>query len=280
MSSLHPTPLRVQGHDDVMVNVWDYGGTGPALVLSHCTGTCARVWDPVVVHLQETYRVLAVDSRGHGDSEKPEDVAAYQWHHSGDDLRAVIAQLDLGDTVYAVGHSAGGAHVVYALLQEPGLFTKVMLIDSVIVPPAVPLGNQPLADSALRRRSSFNSKAEALGRFSAKPPMDTWHADCLEAYVAHGLDDEDDGSVTLKCPPTIESAVYKCGGAHDIFEPFTALDDTLITLVTGETSYVKPLVELHHQSFPEATLHEVPDAGHFIPQEHPRLIAELIVATF
>ena len=277
-----PTPKRltVQGHNDVSINVWDHGGDGPTLLLSHCTGTCARVWDPLALKLIPHFRVLAVDTRGHGDSEKSQDLDTYVWKHSGEDLRAIVAQLNLGDTIYAVGHSSGGAHVTYAQLQQPGLFSNIMLIDPMIAPPDVPLGVDKYAEAARRRRATFDSKAEALERFASKPPMDTWHPDCLNAYVSHGLEDQDDGSVTLKCWPEIEGTIYERGGAQDAFVRLAELDSSTITLVTGDGSYAKMLVEFQYTFLPEASYHEIANVSHFIPQEQPHTVATLIQETF
>jgi len=46
-----PTAHTVSGHEGFPINVWDYGGDGPVLLLAHCTGAVARTWDPVVRHL-------------------------------------------------------------------------------------------------------------------------------------------------------------------------------------------------------------------------------------
>ena len=89
-ASLSPTSHIVNGYKDVAINVLDYGGDGPNLILCHCTGTCARVWDPIVARLLPHFHVWAPDARGHGDSGKPEDPDVYAWRNSGEDLRAII----------------------------------------------------------------------------------------------------------------------------------------------------------------------------------------------
>ena len=44
-----------------------------ALVLAHATGFCGGVWRPLVPALRERFRVITLDQRGHGDSDKPDD---------------------------------------------------------------------------------------------------------------------------------------------------------------------------------------------------------------
>jgi len=279
-TSLSPISHIVNGYQDVAINVWDYGGDGPTLILCHCTGTCARVWDPIVAQLLPHFRVLAPDARGHGDSGKPHESEAYAWSHSGLDLVAIVDQLELGDKVYAAGHSAGGAQIAYAQKHHPGLFHQLMLIDAIIAPPSAPLTSKILSKSALRRRANFNSKAEARERFSMKAPMNRWHVDCLEAYSEHGLTELKNGSAQLKCPPEIESLVYLHGGAHDVFEILTEYDSTGLILVTGSDSNVKPLVGIQYDLVPNAQYSEIEGASHFIPQEEPKSISSLILKAF
>ena len=78
MDSVDPKAIRVEGAGGVGINVWDHGGEGDPLLLVHCTGTHGRIWDPLVPALRERFRVIAPDTRGHGDSEKPEDSKAYR----------------------------------------------------------------------------------------------------------------------------------------------------------------------------------------------------------
>ena len=155
-----------------------------------------------------------------------------------------------------------------------------MLIDGIIAPSMVPLSSDKLSESARRRRATFESKAEAFKRFTAKPPMDAWHPECLEAYVAFGLSEMEDGRATLKCLPSIEGAVYEHGGAHDAFQRLNELESTNITLVTGGKSKVHMLVELQHQCLPQANFHTIEKASHFIPQECPTEMSQLIKNDF
>ncbi|MDP3768967.1 MAG: alpha/beta fold hydrolase, partial [Dehalococcoidia bacterium] len=47
-------------------------GDGPPCVLLHGITANACVWDPIALRLAERYHVVAVDQRGHGQSDKPE----------------------------------------------------------------------------------------------------------------------------------------------------------------------------------------------------------------
>ena len=275
----HPRARRFTGAHNVGINVWDYGGDGPPLLLLHCTGTHGRVWDPLVPAFLPHFHVYAPETRGHGDSDTPEDPEAYHWRNSGDDLLALIGHLAEefgGAPVYGAGHSAGGAHLAYAELKKPGTFAKIALIDPIIGPAKMFASENPLAVKARRRKNEFPSREAARERFASKPPLNAWREDVLDAYVQHGLRDSSDGTVTLKIPGPIEAAIYDRGGASDVYERLEKLRLPIL-LVTGETSDVRHLAELQRPHLPHAEFHVMPDTGHFIPQERPNETAQLLL---
>lgn len=54
----------------------DWGGSGTPLLLLHATGFHARVWDPYVPHPRDSFRVIALDQRGHGTPACPPKATA------------------------------------------------------------------------------------------------------------------------------------------------------------------------------------------------------------
>jgi pimeloyl-ACP methyl ester carboxylesterase len=276
---VNPDRHTVAGHAGQAINVWDYGGTGPNLLLAHCTGGLARLWDPVAEELCASFRVLAPDTRGHGDSPLPRSTAACDWVYSGHDLLAVCRHFDLGPETLAAGHSAGGAMLAFAEHLAPGTFAKLALIDAIIGPRMVFSSREsPLAEGARRRRNTFESVDDARDRLSSKPPMSRWDSAVFEAYLAHGLEASPDGSVSLKLPGPWEAHFYEYGGACDVFENLGNLKLPIL-LVTAEGSrHVRELVKLQHDQLPESAMVDLPGLHHFIPQEDPAGTARLLAA--
>ncbi len=274
-----PRAVQVSGHGDVCLNVWDYGGEGQPLMLCHCTGTHGRVWDPVVEELQQCFHVYSLDSRGHGNSDKPPNREAYEWVKSGWDLLAVLDALGVGESPAIAGHSGGAAHIAYAEMLRPGAFDRVVLLDAIIGPEALFSGEAPLAGAARRRKRVFSSLEEARARLEEKPPMNAWRPEALDAYLKHGLARNENGAFELKCPPEIEAWMYELGGACDVFEKMDTLRFEAL-LVTGTESYIRPLVKMQCERLPRAAIHAMDGAGHFIPQEHPHRTAQRILDWF
>ena len=273
---MNPTAVRVDGYEGVRINVWDYGGEGPALMLAHCTGTHGRIWDPLVPALLARFHVYAYDTRGHGDSDKPRDPKSYRWDHSGMDLLAVIDALGLGAGVLAAGHSAGAAHICYAEMRRPGTFSRAVLLDPIIGPAETFRGPNPMAEKSRRRRNEFDNHDVAVRRFASKPPMNAWAPEALEAYVRFGTFEQADGRIRLKCPGEIEAAVYEGGGTSDVYEHLGELK-LHVTLVVAENSHVRTLAELQRERFSSVDFKLIGDCSHFIPQEKPDEIAALIL---
>lgn len=266
---------RVAGHDGVEICVHEYAGAGPPLVLCHCTGTLGRIWEPVIRALGGAYQTFAVDARGHGDSEQPQVREAYAWECSGRDLLAVIDALGLGAGVWAVGHSAGAAHIAYAEMLRPGTVSKSILIEAIVGPRIAFQGENPLAVSARRRRNVFESVHAARERLGGKPPMSAWTLETLDVYIEHGLRALPDGQVALRCPGAIEAWMYEQGGACDVYERLEELKFNALVLAGGDSN-VRALAELQSERLPHSRLVVWDGVSHFVPQERPAEVAALI----
>jgi pimeloyl-ACP methyl ester carboxylesterase len=101
------------------------------LLLTHGFYDHARSFDTFAPLLAARYRVLALDSRGHGDSDWPD---AYAWH--ADVLDVVNVLRELGRPAHLVGHSRGGGLVTDAALLYPAGVRKLVNMDGFGPPPA------------------------------------------------------------------------------------------------------------------------------------------------
>lgn len=276
--SVFPEPLRHQfkASDGVPLNVWEYPADGPALILIHCTGGVARMWDPVVRHLQGAFRVLAPDTRGQGDSGVLHSKEEYGWDRTGADLLALMDHFELPMPVAAVGHSAGGAQIAYAEDAQPGAFHRPLLVDAIIGPREIFQGPSHLAELSRKRVNVFESEAIARERYLAKPPMVLWDEEVFEAYMTHGFIRHGDGQIELKCPGHKEAWIYESGGACELFERMDQFRFQPL-IVTATESYMPPICHMQHEGFPGAELRIIEGATHFIPQERPEALAHLIL---
>jgi pimeloyl-ACP methyl ester carboxylesterase len=103
----------------------------PPMVLLHALGERAADWDIVSGEFSRFFRVVAIDLRGHGDSDWP---GTYSFELMRDDVLGVLDRLGL-HRVILVGHSMGGT-VAYLIAEEhPGRVDRLVIEDA---PPPYP----------------------------------------------------------------------------------------------------------------------------------------------
>ena len=105
-------------------------GEGPVVTFSHGWPLNADAWDAQLLFLvQNGYRVVAHDRRGHGRSSQPSN--GNDMNGYADDLAAVIEALDLHDAT-VVGHSTGGGEVArYIGRHGTSRVSKALLLSAV-----------------------------------------------------------------------------------------------------------------------------------------------------
>jgi pimeloyl-ACP methyl ester carboxylesterase len=128
-SASTPTDRAVPG-DGVSLHARDWGGGGPAVVLLHGLASNARIWDGVASRLAGAgLRVVALDLRGHGDSDQP--ASGYDFAQVGRDLQAALGGLGL-DRPVLVGHSWGANVALQYAADRPGELAGLVLVDGAL----------------------------------------------------------------------------------------------------------------------------------------------------
>ena len=113
-------------HNGIKLAYDDQGAGKPAFLFVH-GWTCDRsIFSPQINHFARQHRVISVDLRGHGESDKPEGdypITAY-----AEDLAQIIEHLHTGKVV-AVGHSMGGSAVLQLAASYPDKVAAIVMID-------------------------------------------------------------------------------------------------------------------------------------------------------
>jgi pimeloyl-ACP methyl ester carboxylesterase len=104
----------------------EHGEGKPALIFLH-GWTCNRsFFAPQAEHFARRHRVVSVDLRGHGESDKPQ--GKYPIATYADDVAYLIEELDLGKVV-AVGHSLGAYAVLQLAAAYPDHVAAIVMIE-------------------------------------------------------------------------------------------------------------------------------------------------------
>ena len=136
--------MRRLDRDGVTLCYEESGRGAPSLLFAH--GWCCdhTHFAPLVAHYGRRHRVVAVDLRGHGASDKPEQ--DYTVEGFADDLAWLCDRLALVRPV-VVGHSLGGVVALDLAARYPDLPAAIVLLDSSAVPTPRLLANlRPAGD--------------------------------------------------------------------------------------------------------------------------------------
>jgi 3-oxoadipate enol-lactonase len=236
---------------------------GPVVVLSNSLGSTYRMWDAQVAALQERYRVVRYDIRGHGYSPVPD--GPYSIDDLADDLVALLDQLGIG-RAHLVGLSLGGMTAMRVAARNPDRVDRLALLcTGAALPPAS--GWTDRAATVRAGRSAAVAKAVVErwftpGHLAAHPDVREAHeamvaatsaegyAGCCEAIAALDLRDD---LASIKAP------TLAIAGADDPATPPAKLEE----IAAG---------------VPHARLLVVPRAAHLANAEQPAIITPALIA--
>lgn len=103
-------------------------GAGSSVLFIHGLGSSTRDWERQVEHFAPSYRVITLDLRGHGQSDKPN--GPYTIHQFSEDVAELIDELDLAP-VSAVGISLGGMVAFQLATDHPELMDRLVVVNAL-----------------------------------------------------------------------------------------------------------------------------------------------------
>ncbi len=270
--------LTVQG---VRLHYLDWGNESlPPLVLLHGGGLTAHTWDMAALLLRDRYHILALDQRGHGDSDWAAD-GRYPWEAHVQDIAGFVDALALPPFAL-VGMSLGGMNAIRYTARHPDRVRALVIVD--IGPEIVPDGRaavvrfrqetQEEADSPdwfLERAIRFNpSRPVAHLRYSLYHALKqlpngrwTWKQDRLRMPENEGDDAQRAAAQralaeslwqdwrTLRCP------TFVIRGEHS-------------PVITAEQGRQAAAV------LPTGSFREIAGAGHNVHGDRPAAFAEAV----
>ena len=105
----------------------DWGGNGHPILFLHGGGINAHTWDVVCLMLRERYHCIALDQRGHGDSEWSPAID-YGVATQVGDVEGFIEKLGLANPVL-VGQSMGGLNSIAYAIRHSAKMKGLVVVD-------------------------------------------------------------------------------------------------------------------------------------------------------
>jgi 3-oxoadipate enol-lactonase len=151
---------RPQGRSHYAVSGRNHG---PALLLLHPLGASLGVWQPQLADFELRFRVIRVDTRGHGGSVMDDGAGGAEPPCTMidllDDVLAVLDALDVARAHWC-GVSLGGAIALQAAISRPARVHKLVLADTAASFPPREIWEQRIAAV---RSQGMGPLAEGLG---------------------------------------------------------------------------------------------------------------------
>jgi pimeloyl-ACP methyl ester carboxylesterase len=237
----------------------------PPIVLLHGGHQSAHSWDLVSLHLAERYRVLALDQRGHGDSEWARDVD-YSNHTMSLDAEAFITALGLERPV-VMGHSMGGRNAMLLARRNHASLRALAIVD---VGPEISDKGRKAISAFVRANEEFDD-LEHFARNVRKydPHRSREH---IERTVKYNMLERADGKYISKCDSTPRRVGIE---NHDAQRDNITLDDAgkfdlPVLLLRGEESNIltPDAAVRFRDALPNGTLVTVAKCGHNVHSQN------------
>jgi pimeloyl-ACP methyl ester carboxylesterase len=172
-------------------------GTGPTLVLMHGLTANAHSFDGLAAAgLTNRVRMLALDLRGRGKSDQPDN--AYTLADHAGDVLGVLDALGI-DRVALGGHSFGGLLTYYLAAHHPERVSRCVVIDAPAqIHPAIFDQIKPSLD---RLEVMMPSWEHYLQFVKQMPYFNSWWDPAIEGYYRADIRENPDGTVCARSRP-------------------------------------------------------------------------------
>ncbi len=249
----------------------DWGGDGPTVLMLHGDMRTGRSWDAVARRLIHTYRVMALDARGHGDSDWTP--RGYRFAERVDDLAAFCDALDLRDVI-GVAHSTGGVVMALCARKHPGMFSRLALMEPMVV--VDERFHRMVAGREHAERSVWKSRQALHDYLRQHPVASGWHPEVLEDVVAHEAYQREDGLYDMKWSSYTFNWNDRDGDHVDLKPVFAELGLPILFIrSSNHRTRIKELNEVPG-NIPDFHRLTIENAGHNMYMERPDAIADSI----
>jgi pimeloyl-ACP methyl ester carboxylesterase len=130
---VHFIPVAGRAREDstkpVRLEVLDWGGKGPAVVLLAGLDGTAHIYDDLAPQLTDSFRIIGITRRGHGASSHAADTMTYTLDPLTADIRTIMDSVGI-QRASLVGHSIAGAEITRFAARYPDRVQKLVYLDS------------------------------------------------------------------------------------------------------------------------------------------------------
>lgn len=253
---------------------WGDTRTRHAVVLLHGYAETSEAWTETAQDLAREFRVIAIDQRGHGQSDRATD-RDYTRATQMEDLEAIIESLGLR-SVTLIGHSMGGANAICYAAEHPETTTALVVIETA---PEVLRSGIETIRRLLATGATFHSLDEAIESFREFFPYAT--TEQIERRVRASLTVNDDGMYVWEFDPIFRDPTSRPPDPDpgqrrlsDLWDCADRVQCPTMIVRGSETDMLTPeAIQRLHRRVSGSRVSLIEDAGHSVPTDQPAALS-------
>ncbi|MCI0846848.1 MAG: alpha/beta hydrolase [Chloroflexi bacterium] len=260
----------------------DWGGSGRPLVLLHGLASTCHIWDLVAPILAEDHAVIALDLRGHGESDKPNH--GYDFASVSKDVLGVIGQRG-EDAPVVIGHSWGGSVALELAVMAPESVKGMAWIDGGMIDTSARYPTVEDAKFEMAPPDFSGVKVEGFLERVRTRYLDNGIAPEVADIVLANFEVQEDQTIKARLTRANHLRIIEALWEHRPVELYGKVQcpvlimparqqKTSATQEPGQRRFM-PLDEAE-QKLPNSKTVWLEDSIHDVPLQRPELVADLI----
>lgn len=258
----------------------EFGTDGSPIIIAHGLYGASDNWVSVARELGQKHRVFVVDLRNHGKSPHHD---SHTYIDLANDLNELLVELGISK-VALVGHSMGGKVMMQFALSFPEKVDKLVVLD--IAPKSyatfqnfgVQTNNHSLILEVMRSLdfTSFTTRSDIENYVQSKIGSET-----ISNFLLKNIARKSDGFYEWKL--NVEALYNNLNNILDGFsetinQPLTPFKGTTLFLRGEQSSYfLDEDLHLARKLFPNSELTTIPNSGHWLHAEQPKLVVNSLL---
>lgn len=243
----------------------EFGAGDPVLILHGLFGFSDN-WQTIAKELAEHHLVITPDLRNHGRSPH---LPTHTYPEMAEDLRVFMEEKWMFSAA-VIGHSMGGKVAMQLALDHPDMVEKLVVVD--MEPSRAEDKHSGIFDALLSLDLAKETERAVIDQYLSDkiPNVGT------RQFLLKNITRTSDGTFAWKMNLPVLREHFS-----DILAPVTGtpFDKPTLFIRGGQSNYIKDEDWPHTLSlFPQATLHTIEGAGHWVHADKPRELLDILNA--
>jgi esterase len=250
----------------------DYGTAGKTPMVCVHGGAASGHWfDFVAPDFRAEHHVLALDQRGHGDSQWA-PTADYTYERYAADIDEFASKLNLRDFVL-IGHSMGGAVALTYAALHPGRLARLVIVDTTLH--MTPDRIAKLREVGTRPGRTYATREEFITRFRLRPADSSALPEVLQHLANYAAQKNPDGTWGHK----FDRDVYAVRESVDGLPHWNHIKVPALLVKGGRSARITPEIVAEVQKrAPQVEFAEVEGADHHVTLDNPAGFTQVVNA--